>query len=412
MKEKRTKDPKKEKKHHKLWWLWLAIPAAVLLVAAAAVFGMRYLTLLQAEIPRAETVPGTWIEIAPEGIISANGEPVHTEMRIGTENKVIVLFYGGGVSVNEYTAARPYIGTWTFADEIGFYAPDLVGTIPDYLESGLSSDHPNNPFRDWTILVIPYTTADFHVGTADYEYTDMDGEPAVLHHHGYTNYRAIMDEAMTWLEDDPEQLLIAGWSAGGFGAAALAGELMEEYFPEAGHVTVCIDSSVLIWDVFPETARSVWGAPEEILERCRTENLIVDLMSSLYAEHDESVTYLYIGSTRDGALARYQNYFNTGVYRVTNTQGDMFLLSLQDTLSVLKRNIPTLSVYLFDELPFSLYPSQFTLTQHTMLISPMILAQLTDRVRPVDWILDATEGRVEDHGMQLLRTTRRTGFFF
>ena len=400
-----------EKKQRKHWWLWIVIPIAVLALAAAAVFGMRYYRLKQAEILRAEAVPGTWIEIAPDGIVSGNGEPVHTEMRLGTENKVIVFFYGGGISVNEYMAARPYIGTWTFADEIGFYAADLVGTIPDYLESGLGSANRSNPFRDWTILVIPYTTGDFHIGTADYAYTDMDGNEQILYHHGYTNFRAIMDEAMLYLDEDPEQLLVAGWSAGGFGAAALAGDLMEDYFPGAGHTTVCVDSSLLIWDGFPETVTEVWGAPEEIAARYQTENPIVDLMGSLYDTYGESITYLYIGSTRDGALARYQNFFNTGIYRVSNTQGQMFLLSLRNTLSAMKENVPTLGVYLFNDLPFSMYPSQFMLTQHTLLITPMMFTRLTDRVRPADWLMNATEGRVEDHGLRLMQGTQWYGFF-
>ena len=404
---KETNDTMKKRR----WWLWIVIPAAVLLLAAAAVFGQRYYWLKQAEILRAEAVPGTWIEIAPEGIVSGSGEPVYTEMRLGTENKVIVFFYGGGISVNEYMASRPYIGTWTFADEIGFYAEDLVGTIPDYLESGLGTDFRTSPFRDWTILIIPYTTGDFHIGTADYEYTDMDGEPGVLHHHGYTNFRAIMDEAMLYLDEAPEQLLVAGWSAGGFGAAALAGELAEDYFPDAGHVTVCVDSSILIWDDFPETVTEVWGAPEEIADRFRTANPIVDLMSSLYDAYGDSMTYLYIGSTRDGALTRYQNFFNTGIYRATNAQGDLFLLSLRDTLSEMKENVPTLGVYLFDNLPFSMYPNQFRLTQHTMLITPMMFTRQTDRVRPADWLLNATEGRVEDHGLNLLRGTQGYWFF-
>ena len=401
----------KKTRNKKRLWLWIGIPSALLILAAAMLFGMRYHRLRQAELLRAEAVPGTWIEIAPEGIVSGNGEPVYTEMRFGTENKVIVLFYGGGVSVNEYMASRPYIGTWTFADEIGFYAADLVGMIPDYLESGISSSFRSNPFREWTVLIIPYTTGDFHLGTADYEYTDMDGEQAVLHHHGYTNFRAIMDEAMLYLDGDPEQLLIAGWSAGGFGAAALAGELMEDYFPGAGHTTLCVDSSILLWDGFAETAKEVWGAPDEISDRIRTENLIVDLMSSLYDTWGDSITYLYIGSTRDGALARYQNYMNTGVYRVSNAQGQLFLLSLRDTLNELKQKIPELDVYLFDDIPFSMYPSQFRLTQHTMLLSPMMFTQQTDRISPADWLLNAAEGRAEDHGMQLLQGGQWFAFF-
>ena len=387
-----------KRRNGKLWKRLILIAVVLLLMAAAIWIEARYIMILRARTPAVAYDPGVWFEVAPEGAVTAEGEPLSTRMRVGTENKVVVFFYGGGLSVNDFTASRPYTGSKLLTFENGFYTADIDGMIPDYLELGLGSAVRNNPFRDWTILVIPYATGDFHIGTADYQYRKPDGSTAVLHHHGYTNYRAIMDEAMAYLGGDPEELLITGYSAGGFGAA-----LLGNYFPDAGHVTVCIDSSLMFWEHFGQTAREVWGAPEELCEKFRTENPIADLLGELYETCGDSVTYLFVSSSRDGELSRYQNYLNTGNYTVSNIHGRLYTAGLRDTIAELKRAVPTIGVYIFDRLPFSLLPSQMSLTQHTVLITPMAFWTMTDQVSPARWLYDAVNGNVRDHGLNLLR---------
>ncbi len=391
-----------EKKRRR-WWIWLIVVLAAAILAAAVWFGIQSYLIYKSNAPSAEFDPGAWIELAPDEIVSADGMKVRTEMRVGSENKVIVFFYGGGMSINEFTAARPYTGARFAADEIGFYADDIEGMIPDYCQLGLSSNQRTNPFRDWSVIIIPYTTADFHLGTADYTYTALDGTKRVLHHHGYTNYKAIMDEAVKYLDSDPEELLVTGWSAGGFGAAALADDVYENYFPEAGHVTVCIDSSVLIVDGMEEIVSDLWGAPAELAARFTSDNLLVDLMSALYEKYGDEMTYLYIGSTRDGALSKYQNYVYTGFFQTSNQLGRAFTTTLRETLWKLRQKIPGLGVYLFDDLPYSVRPNQMLLTQHTVLLSVMMSWQLTDRTTPLNWIYDATRGDIRNHGERLIR---------
>ena len=46
-------------------------------------------------------------EYWPEGALCANGNPYHGCVRLGSANKLMIGFSGGGVSVDEHTAARP-----------------------------------------------------------------------------------------------------------------------------------------------------------------------------------------------------------------------------------------------------------------------------------------------------------------
>ena len=44
-------------------------------------------------------------EYWPEGALCANGNPYHGCIRLGSTNKLMIGFSGGGVSVDEHTAA-------------------------------------------------------------------------------------------------------------------------------------------------------------------------------------------------------------------------------------------------------------------------------------------------------------------
>ncbi len=388
-------------KRNKLKILWF-LPLVLLLLLIAGIIGWRYYVITSVHTPVELPEAGLWFEIAPEGAVCGDGSPLSTRMRLGSENKVLVFFYGGGISVNEYMAARPYIGIPVDA-EIGFYSPDTSDQIPDWCSVGIGEALPENPFRNWTIIVIPYTTADFHVGNTDYAYTDLDGNEAVLYHHGYENYRAIMDEALLYLEEEPEELLIAGWSAGGYGAAMLTEDILENYFPGAGHVTLCVDSSLLILDNWEEVFTDVWNADPEITEKIRTENLVVDFMQHLYETYGDEMTFLYIGSVRDGALAKYQTYFDIGAFTVDNRAASVYTAYLRVMVRQLQKKVPTVGIYLFENLPFSIRPNMFMLTQHTILETRTVFWRLTDRLPVIVWLDQAIAGNVSSHGLNLIR---------
>jgi hypothetical protein len=107
-----------------------------------------------------------WYEVAPEGSRCSEGSAWHGLVRLGTDaGKVLVFFLGGGVSLNEEMSrdnARRCV-----------FAPTVI--LQDYIvEYGILSDAPENPFRNWTRLVVEYATGDFHVGTNEFRCTGVD----------------------------------------------------------------------------------------------------------------------------------------------------------------------------------------------------------------------------------------------
>ena len=88
-----------------------------------------------------------WYYYRPEGCICANGRPYYSSLKLGTENKLIVLFCGGGVAVDAYAAARPDTIP-PVEGEPQFYMQDTM--IAGYLlgHKGIGDkDRAKNPFR-------------------------------------------------------------------------------------------------------------------------------------------------------------------------------------------------------------------------------------------------------------------------
>lgn len=349
---------------------------------------------------------GVWLSVAPEGMIDSNGEPMTTWLRVGSENKTIVLFCGGGLSVDEYTAARPYS---VQGREDAFYSDDGSADLEELLHYGILSRYAENPFRDWNIIAIAYSTADFHVGDGEYAYTTLDGEDAVLHHHGYQNYQAVMTEALRYIPKTDE-LVICGYSAGGYAAALLADDVLENYYPETEKVTLCVDSALMLSDEWDTILEETWNAPEPIVELVKSNDPIVDCFAALYEKYGEGMTYLYAGSIRDGELTRYQSYLNTGDFSTDTERSMHFSEDLSEMVGRLRSVAPTVGVYLFEQLPYFtasmeqewFSPEMYGLTQHTVLPRDASMWPLVESKTALEWLYDAVTGDVESYGLSLL----------
>ena len=67
-----------------------------------------------------------------------------------------------------------------------------------------------------------------------------------MYHNGYNNYSAFMDTVKPYV-GQPDTLLVTGFSAGGFATSLLADDVIDR-FPSAKNTTVCVDSSLLLYD--------------------------------------------------------------------------------------------------------------------------------------------------------------------
>jgi hypothetical protein len=144
-----------------------------------------------------------WIEVP--GMICADGSQTGIGILPGSSDAVLVYLSLGGACWSETECdvlTRGPFGARDFLAVRGW----VTGTIFDRMLEG-------NPFASWTHVFVPYCTGDVHVGDSVQTY----GIRGTWEHRGYRNLQAAV-ERMVALLPRPSTVVVAGSSAGGFGA--------------------------------------------------------------------------------------------------------------------------------------------------------------------------------------------------
>ena len=237
--------------------------------------------------------------------------------------------------------------------------------------------------------MIPYATGDFHSGTGVYEGKKM------IYHTGYSNYAAFVEQMKSYV-GEPDTLLVTGFSAGGFATSLLADDVIDR-FPSAKNITVCVDSSLLLYDGWHETAVNLWQSPEDISNRLTTDNLVLDSLTALHEKRGDTIKILFDCSYRDDTLQQYQAYIRTGTMTKSKENGDLFQKDLAGMVKGLQENIPGIGIYIWNHAE----DTKTHNTQHTI-ISSNVFDKLEDGISVADWIFAAVNGDVKSHGLVLL----------
>lgn len=351
----------------------------IIVVITLSIFIFLKLTFLKSfPILKGEPEIGKWYDVKVDGAKSSDGSEWHGIFRKGTENKVVVYFFGGGVSITPKTSEG--------GSE--FYATNM--TAQDFVaQGGIGNTAEDNPFRNWSFIVIPYATGDFHSGTGTYE-----GKKTV-YHVGYKNYSAYIEQIKHYI-GEPDTLLVTGFSAGGFATSLLADDVIDR-FPSAENVTVCVDSSLLLYDGWHETAVNLWKSPTQISDRLTSNNLTLDSLTALHEKRGEGVKILFDCSYRDGTLLQYQSYIDSGKMDKTKELGDNFQRNLKEMVKGLQANIPDVGIYIWN---FGEDEDTHN-TQHTI-ISSNVFDKLGNNRSVGEWIFDAVNDDVRTYGLELL----------
>lgn len=170
--------------------------------------------------PRTPELPDEWTLIRPGGeTICSRGTEYAYAVRGGTVNKVVIDFMGGGACWDELTCS---VADAIFNPEVN---PEAL--LREGRQGIYDRDNPENPFKDWYHVFIPYCTGDIHWGNNVETYGE--GEDAFeVHHKGAVNSQAVMD----WVYENfekPERIFVTGCSAGAYGSIGWAPYLMEHY---------------------------------------------------------------------------------------------------------------------------------------------------------------------------------------
>ena len=328
-----------------------------------------------------------WYRITPKDAKSSDGSESHGIFKLGkNKNKVIVYFFGGGVSITPKTS------------EGGkeFYATNMMAQ--DFVAlGGIGSDAEENPFKDWTKIVVPYASGDFHSGTGEYHYKDSNGKEKIIYHNGYSNYTLLMNAVKKYVDyENVDTLLVTGFSAGGFATSLLSDDVIN-YFPNANNITVAVDSSLLLYDDWHKSATELWKSPQEISDRLTGNNIVLDSLVALHNKRGNTVKILFDCSVRDDTLQQYQAYIDDGKMGKSKEYGDKFQKDLKQMVTDLQTNLDGVGIYIWEYAT----DAETKNTQHTI-ISSNFLDKLEDNKSIADWMIDSVNGNVKSYGLELL----------
>lgn len=335
---------------------------------------------------------GKWYRVATNEMKDSEGNSYHSFFKKGSENKVLIYFAGGGVSINEEMAKDDTYNTkmvW----------PDMLANVTMNM-GGLASDVEGSPFENWSIILFPYATGDFHAGTGEYHYTDTDGKEKILYHNGYVNYTETMRKVVELSDiENPDTVVVTGYSAGGFGAALLSDDVFTNYFPNSKNKNVLVDAALLLHDDWHTIATDVWQTPKEISDKLTSNNLTLDSLTALHKKYGDTIHLLFDSSTRDGDLAKVQNYFDTGVMNVSEKEADIYQKILKDTIP--KFTEVGVSMFIWDGVAW--YDDPRNMTAHTIIATPAVWLPFEEQKQSISgWLVDAINGEMKDYGLDLV----------
>jgi hypothetical protein len=189
----------------------------------------------------------TWIDV-PESLCQ-DGTATGFAINVQDTSDLFIFFEGGG-------ACWDYI-TCVAADTAshGPVGANEWATRAQNLPAQFDRTRTTNPFRNATMVYIPYCTGDLHVGDNVAMYSGI-GPTVTYYHKGRPDTIAFLSRvASTW--SDPARVVVSGSSAGGFGAA-LTYDLTRKKFPKARMYLIDDAGPLLEGDALPAAEKQAW----------------------------------------------------------------------------------------------------------------------------------------------------------
>lgn len=186
-----------------------------------------------AELPTPDELEEGWNTLIPAGeTMCAHSEDYkffvrEAEQEEAASSNLMIYFQGGGACWSILTCG----GEGTFDPSVGTLEEELGG-----YRGIFNFENPDNPVADYTFVFIPYCTGDVHIGNAEANYLTTR-----IQHKGFVNTSAVLD----WVYENypsPENIIIAGTSAGAYGSIFYAPFIMNQY-PDS-RITQIADAGV------------------------------------------------------------------------------------------------------------------------------------------------------------------------
>ncbi|HMI83474.1 MAG TPA: pectin acetylesterase-family hydrolase [Polyangiaceae bacterium] len=218
------------------------------------------------------SAPAGWNWYTIDGAMCRDGSPTGFYVRYGSVNRLLVYLEGGGACTspgfcdhNPANLSQVFIAGGETVLGSTFLLPGLQqpGTLGIFDMTNAA-----NPFKDWNEIYVPYCTGDVHFGTKrDAVVTNVAAKQQFV---GYPNMQKFVARMVPTFPG-VERVVLAGSSAGGFGAGLNYGLLQDSF----GQVPVSIIddsgpplSTKYLPPCLQKIWRETWGMDESLPPDC------------------------------------------------------------------------------------------------------------------------------------------------
>jgi Pectinacetylesterase len=198
--------------------------------------------------PPLSAPPNTWTWIDVPDSRCDDGSPTGFAVNPKDTSDLFIFFEGGGACwdyltcVAVQTATKGPVGAAEWAVR--------AANLPAQFDRTRGS----NPFRDATMIYIPYCTGDLHAGDNVAVYSSVT--TVSYYHKGRPDTVSFLSRvASTWR--DPDRVVVSGSSAGGYGAE-LTYDLARKTFPQSRMYLIDDAGPLLEGDAVPAAERTAW----------------------------------------------------------------------------------------------------------------------------------------------------------
>ena len=310
-------------------------------------------------------MPGGWERVATKGeTCCALGTPYSFFHRNGADSSRLLIYFEGGGACWDWVSCSGLFDSTVQDDELSEYRGIFDATNPE------------NPFRDFEIVFVPYCTGDVFVGDAKQHYGD-DPSSHPIAHRGFANVEAIL----AWMarqDPHPGEVVVAGTSAGSYGALFYA-PVIERQFPKA-RIVMLGDSGVPLLKDTPAVLHT-WGA-DRVLQKIWQEEA-----GKSARQHPLREAYRQVAAAGDrvrlAEIFSDQDAVQGAFYLVSGSPG--WRDSTNTILADVQKNIPAFRSFIIEG------------TNHGLLPTDAFYRYQVDGVYLKDWVEELIDGKpVED----------------
>lgn len=252
--------------------------------------------------PKLPVNASTWTYTDVDGAVCGDGSPVGVATNGGTSSRLVIYLAGGGACWNALTCNNG------FADFVKTGITSSEKSLITNNSRGIFDRRAgNNPFATDSFAYVPYCTGDLHAGT----------NPSTSHgvQHVGGNNIALMLPMILRSFPDVTEVLLAGTSAGGYGALLNAENVKAAIDDDGVEFSVLLDSAIPLppfagGEAFLSEQLASWAPP--LCATCTN-------LQTIYEDARIGLPGTRIGMTMTTADATLRQFFTTNGVPITAT---------------------------------------------------------------------------------------------